>query len=87
MQEPEPGPELANLNSRKAMPQSYQQGASTPPEAGPSMPLPVTDAEYAVLPVVEGPGPLQPGAIVGYKLLEIGPDWAPQVLPSAIRKP
>lgn len=71
-QESKPGPKLPHLNSPhpKTVPTSTQ-------EAGPSMPLPVTDAEYAALPLVEGP--LQPGALVGYKLLEIGPDWAPQV--------
>ena len=74
MQELKLGPKQPHLNGThpKADSQSHQQGA------GPSMPLPRTDTEYGALPVVEGP--LQPGALVAYKLLEIGPDWAPQVV-------
>ena len=45
--------------------------------AGPGLPLPDSDAEHAALPRVQGEP--QPGGVVAYKLLEIGPDWAPQV--------
>ena len=80
MQKLQPRLELTHQNAshHKWAAQSFQQKAKTQ-EAGSSMPLPLpkTEADYAALPVVEGP--LQPGALVAYKLLEIGPDWAPQV--------
>ena len=78
MQKPTPGPELPYQNGthQESAAHSQQQGAKTQ-GAGPSMPLPKTEADHAALPVVKWP--LQPGALVAYKLLEIGPDWAPQV--------
>ena len=82
VQEPHRRPELTQQNDthHEFAAHSQQQGAKAQ-GAGPSMPLPQTEADYAALPVVEGP--LQPGALVAYKLLEIGPDWAPQVFVSA----
>ena len=87
MQEPKLGPELTHLNSPnpKAALKSTPTEASTQEAGHKSMPLPVTDAEFAALPQVEGP--LPPGALVGYKLLEIGPDWAPQVQPALLLPP
>ena len=78
MQDPKPRHELTHHNGthHESGENSQEQGAKTH-GAGPSMPLPKTEADHAALPVVEGP--LQPGALVAYKLLEIGPDWAPQV--------
>ena len=72
MQEAPPGPQPTHQTD--ARPTTSHQAQD---RAGPSMPFPETDAEYAALPAVKGP--LQPGAVVAYKLLEIGPDWAPQV--------
>lgn len=82
VQEPHRRPELTQQNGtyHKVAAHSQQQGAQAW-GAGPSIALPQTEADYAALPVVEGP--LQAGALVAYKLLEIGPDWAPQVFASA----
>ncbi len=62
------------LSTQKAASASEGDGA------GSSMPLPASDAEHAALPAIRG-YPLQ-GDIVAYKLLEIGADWAPEVLDS-----
>lgn len=79
MQEGKPKPKLTSQNDNHHD-IVHQQGARTE-GAGPSMPLPRTEADYAALPVVEGP--VQAGSLVAYKLLEIGPDWAPQVFAPA----
>ena len=65
-----------------AKPGSSDQGAGSkqplPQQAASAhVALPMTDAENAALPAVEGL-PVT-GDLVAYKLLEIGFDWTPQV--------
>ena len=45
--------------------------------AGPSLPFPASDAEYAALPAINGQP--QQGDIVAYRILEIAANWAPEV--------